>query len=270
MPDELNQGQVSGGETTSDMPADNKPAEVVDGEELSQDTSERTRQQFEKLTQKNKELAEKIRQLEGDPQPQQTSVLDSLRPQSPKTPQNMNVGELNQGEVNQIKQDLFDSQGYVDPALLQSRLDEANRLAKEAQQRASQVEQNYVRFEEDRQLKETYKEFPELDPNNPGFDQKFYNAVRNDLIGQMMSGEKNLLKAASRVSQFYPLKRGEAEAKAIMQKEQKEQIASTGNSGGQASSSANHWKQAEQETLAEATRRGSVDALTERLKRSGY
>jgi len=244
----------------SDEPKEqsNKVEEKPQSESLTDDkpienVSDRTKERIEKLSREKKKLLEENERLKKE---SSVSILDSLRPDpAPQDPQPMRPPP-----TPDTKPRLFDDKGYLDESLLNKRLDEANKKAEEAKIETLRIQQDALRNEEDRQLRETYKEFPQLNPNGEEYDEKFYNLTRNELIGQMMKGEKNLLEAAKKVEKLYQPEKGSVEVK----KTQKEQINSMGTSSRRIESTV------DQDDLVQGSIDGDWKSVAERLRRSGH
>lgn len=258
MPEEPKNGQ--------EVVAEQKQPEAVSTSEktaespLPEDTSARTKAEFEKLTQHNKELAEENRRLK---ETRENSVLDSLKPK-PQAEAPQNYPFLAPGEKEDIYSKLVDENGYLDAELLRQTLKEANERAKLAEARATRLEQQVSSVEESRQVREAHSKYPMLDPKNPNFDERFYTAVRNELIGQMVQGEKDFVKAADNVAGWYkPVKPEEASEQAAQKEQQVRQIQATTTKGEVKMSS-------DYADLVRRTQRGDTAALMERLKRAGY
>lgn len=234
----------------------------ADEAELPQDAKDRTQEQFEKLKQSNQELKEKLEKLETSEEAQ--SVLDSLKPKA--MPQMPDL-DLPDSEKKKEEPRLIDERGYVDGQLLEKNLTQAQKRALEAERRAKEVQEKLVRYEETQQTREAHKEFPQLDPNGKNFDKSFYKLVRNELIGQMVEGKKDLVKAARDVSKIYqPEAKEETPAETEAQKaEKKEQI----NSGTRSAPRGAAYSDLDEQQLAAATRQGKKGALAERLRRAG-
>lgn len=241
------------GKPESDLHTEAKPTE----ESLPEGVKDRTAEQFEKLKETNRTLKERLEAYEK--QTKAESVLDSLKPKkdAQATPTNQPA-----------KRGLVDESGYVDTNALESSISNAEKKAIEAEKKAMEAQERLAKFEETQQIKTAHEMYPELDPNSSNFDQKFFNLVRNELIGQMMSGEKDVLKAASTVKSYYqPVRVEEKEAqKAEEAKEQKANI----NAGQNRSGRVSNFALAEESELIQATRKGKKGALAERLKRAGY
>lgn len=241
-------------ETVSVNPADEQPTES-EGEAQSQPdgVSDRTKEQFEKLTEANKRLKEENEKLKTNtPTP---SVLESLRPQD-------NFPSVSSAQAQQIQEQVFDEQGFVDPNLLNQKLAQAEQTAQQAILAAQQAQQQLRTFEETQQTQQVYQKYPQLDPNGKQFDPQFYARVKNELIGQMMQGKENLLEAAESVDLAFN-QTSQTQAKEEEARNLKQQASSTIGASQGASAPVDH------DYLVEETRKGNPDALAERLKRAG-
>lgn len=275
---ENNNGQDKNGEAQlqSELPTDNKATEEF---ELPEDANDRTREQFEKLKKHNQELAQKLEEKERQHTP---SVLESLSPkQETQAPLDNNLfaqilnpsgyKHLNQGQIEQAKNDLIDEQGYLKADTLQQKLDALEARAKKAEERAVRAEKSFETYEQTSQTRNANEKYPYLDPNNENFDPGFYRAVKNELMGQMIeTGKKDLVAAAEEVKKFYqlkPLKEKQVAQSAVEKQAEKAQI----NAGVAPSShGSSAYTGEDYESLVASTRKGVKGSLAERLKRSGY
>lgn len=182
MPDNEN-GQLPVEETTQPMPSENKP-EVEDS--LPEEVSERTKEQFAKLTEKNKELASKLELLEKVNQPERPkiSALESLRPQSQAKEQMVTP------EVEEPDESLTDENGYIDEARLQKGLNkakEADDKANKAQQKADEAMRRIEEYEIGIEKKRVHSDFPEIDPYSEKFNPKLYDQVSKDMLWNLVN-----------------------------------------------------------------------------------
>lgn len=168
------QGQQQQAQAQTQQPQ--VPTKPVDP--LPDQSSDRAKEQFEKLLESNRRLFETNEllrnQLEGRQQSQQ--VFDPLRQQQAPRQQGQATME-DFVEVNPVT-----GERYIDENRLKSRLSELN-------QKASKLEtamQSYMRAaegrESERQNKEAFAAHPELDPYSQNFDQDFNKQVRGILI----------------------------------------------------------------------------------------
>ena len=266
MSDELNgQETIVEEKPQETMPVSEKPVETkVEEQDLPEDSSDRTKEQFEKLKQSNKELAERLRQLEVPQTKPQESALDSLTPKT-EVPDSSAYNNLSQGDIDKQFDSLVDANGYVDLALLKKTLAEANKQAQEASLNAKQALTSLQELTQNEQTRQAHHKYPELDPTSEKFDERFYSLVKNELIGQMMKGEKNFVKAADEVSKWYSpsaisKQAEEQKAKDSLTKEQQvRQINATGTG-------ASSKVYSNKEDLMTAVRQGKPGALAEALK----
>lgn len=250
-------GQNTAEETASSMPDENKSAEDTQPT-LPDSVSERTASEFEKLKARNKQLAEENAKLTGS-QNQKGSVLDEIRPQfAAESPTNQSAPA--------VADNFVDDGGYVDTALLNATLTQARQQAEDARRIAAQNQEAIQNFQETEQVRKAHAAYPQLDPNNNDFDPRFYNMVKNELIGQLMTGNQDIMDAAGKVSGYYQAPAA-AQAKAEQQKQtisQREQAsAATGASKGQRVAKT-------QEDLVAGTIKGDKEAIGLRLQASGY
>lgn len=241
-------------------------SEQTQQDDLPEEASDRTRQQFEKLKQSNSQLKEKLEKLEADQQKQLVDVYESLRPKG--------VPELPNQSKEQIKQEDYEAlirDGYVDENVLKQSLSQLKAEAEQAKRDAKLAQERIQLMEENTQVREANQKYPQLDHKSPEFDPVFYRLVRNELVGQMIEGKKDLLLAAQEVSKVYKPNVEEKEKAQVKQQEyekKEEQIQSQDISkGGRVQ---NRFSQVDADELVRATMRNQKGALAERLKRSGY
>lgn len=249
-------GQIIAEETATPMPSENKSAE--ESQPTSPDgVSERTAEQFEKLKAHNKQLAEENAKLKGSSAPK-GSVLDDLRPASlDDVTTNPNAPA--------VAEQFVDEGGYVDTALLNASLAEAKRQAEEARRIAAQNQESIQRFQESEQIRQAHAAFPQLDPNNTDkFDPRFYDLVRNELIGQLMQGKKDVMEAAKKVSGLYQQQVSQPTPEQKQTISNREQASAPTGTGKGQSTSATH------QELVEGTLKGDKEAIYKRLQASGY
>jgi len=267
------------------LPTTEKPAEVsappkeeartaeTEGK-LPEEVKERTREEFDKLKAKNKELAEKLNAYE--PKPKKRSALDVFAPQEVATVQPPMFNPRPVKPPEEIKPVVPDENGYIDINVLNqtiAQMNERNRRIEEttriASNSAKQAEDRISKYEHTDKTLKTYEKHPYLDPNNVDtFDEKFSELTKLEIIRQMTEeGTSDYLKAANKVKDsFYdPTKKPQVpvDEKQVANVAKRDQInAISGVSKGE--------KEPEQEYLVSESRRGSRDAVYQRLKKSGY
>lgn len=275
MPD-ANQGQVqkTEGETEEAMPTSQTQEVEVEAQAseteqtLPDGVSERTAKEFDKLKEHNKKLAEENKRLKQTEAPQEQQRQNFLNVNYPAPQQ---FGALSQSQVDNIASSFVDENGYVDIESLNKALQHANAQAMTAVEEARKAREEIERYNHTNEVKATYREFPELDPDNENFDETFYDMVENEIFGQLKKGKKeNFLDAASKVSKLYnPRAKKEAQTQAATQEKQKSQTQRTQASTAIGQSSSKTTAQ-DQQDLIERTRKGDTDALYKRLQASGY
>lgn len=252
-------------EQPTSLPEENQNDEVlqVDTEleqsgELPDGVSERTREQFEKLKESNKRLKA---ELEAKKTVKNT-IIDDLYPQhrSPAQYQEQPI-------TPKTTQKFVDDEGYVDVEALNSEMSRLSKIAQEAQQAALNARQEIERSQQDEEMRKAHSLYPQLDPESPQFNQDFYDMTKKHVVGQMYEqGRGSLLQAAQAVARLMQVT--ESKAKADMSREsevqRREQAVSAGNSAKRPSGNLD---------LDELKRRslaGDMDAISARLKASGY
>jgi len=201
---ETNQEQQneSEGQQIDAMLTSNKPAEeqIVEEEmSLPDGVSDRTKEQFEKLKEKNRRLSDELKNKEEvKPVHVHASVLDDAV--EAYAPQFKN---LSQNQVEATAKALIDQEGYLDEKRLQQMLDENNRKVEEALDRAKKAEEKIATVEQRTTMERVHQKYPQLDPYHKGFNPSFYDFVKNDLLGQMVKGTKDVMSAAQRADKFF-------------------------------------------------------------------
>lgn len=251
-----------------------KPAEPAKAEETPapsiDSTNERTKQEFEKLKETNKELKKERDSYKN--------VLDSLKPDKPITPPAPNIppasnySHLDQNKVNEIAKSLVDDNGMVDMNKLTSMLVEANTRAANAEHEAKSARQESKKtledFEETELMRKVHNKFPEIDPKNDKFNEELYDSVRNELVGQMLRGEKEDIWKAT--EKWHVRMFGKAVPKEAVKKEKEANEARKAISQTPSGAATNRYSTADHDDLVRRTRLGDKNALKERLERSGY
>lgn len=274
------------GKQPVDIPATEKPAEVsappkeeartaeTEGK-LPEEVKERTREEFEKLKAKNKELADKLTAYEG-PKPKKRSALDVFAPQEVPQAPPQQISPQQTRPPEEIKPVVPDENGYIDINVLNQTIARINEQGKRieqqavsASQRAKMAEDRISKYEHTDKTRKTYEKHPYLDPNIvETFDEKFSELTKLEIIRQMTEeGTSDYLKAANKVKETYydPTKKVQTppDEKQVANVAKRDQInAISGVKKGE--------NEPEQEYLVSESRRGSRDAVYQRLKKSGY
>jgi len=259
MPDNEN-GQLPVEETTQPMPSENKP-EVEDS--LPDEVSDRTKEQFEKLKEKNKELAQKLEILEKVNQPEEPkiSALDRLRPTSQPV-----ISEPVKPEEDD---QLIDENGYIDEAHLkkvQSKAKDAEEKARIAQQKADEAMRRIEEYEVTQEKKRVHSDFPEIDPYSPKFNKEIYDQVSKDMLWNLVNvGKEDFYGSTQKVVQRYrDSQTGDAERQQqeeAKQEQIKNEIQEPNKSG-----SVSQSRREELMTKIQQPKQAGLDALTELMR----
>lgn len=267
------------------MNEENNQQITQDQQNTGEENKDRTSEQFEKLKKSNQELKEERDQLDAENKEYQ-SVLDSLIPDPqniPSTPQPpvaqmpnaQNFQNLTQEQVDNTAKSLIDENGYLDGAKLMLTLDQMDKNVKEAQQKAQLAEEKLrQRDQQDQEARKNaatqqlHAEFPMLDPDNEQFNPDFWDAVRNDLIGQMMQGRENPQEAASKwYSRFYG--DGDDMKKKEQQKKTANDMKLMNANRPRSSMNVGYYENQEESHIMQQVRAGKKGAVAEMLRRRG-
>ena len=258
----------------------------LDELKLPEDSSERTRQQFEKLKTYSSEKDRKIRELEeklasqGEPKQEYQSIFDGITASpAPENPAPYNPGNtvptpyLNPSQNQNLVQQFVDQDGNVDLNALNKALSDANRMAYEAYQRSLAVEQRNAQIRQDEEVKEAHSKHPEIDPTRKDtFDKNLYEMVRDRMVRNMWEGKTERL--ADVVSSIKGMYQPQVNREQINREVAAEQVArqQARNQGPFENGGVERTPERSREDLRSATRRGGEvgdRALSERLRALG-
>lgn len=263
--------------------------------------NDRTREQFQKLTQSNQNLNEENEQVKQENEKLKkelaakraeakrlsseglTGVMtpEFTPPQAPqpqywdqmtvnKAPSADQFQGMSQKQVNDVFKSLVDEEGYVNTDLLKDELAKQQRAteaaimeAQRARQEAQMSRKSFDDYQRNQVAKNVHEKHPELNPDNEDqFDPEYYDAVKNEMFGQLMRGEvEDYQKAADKwASKFKkePMANKQAEAAA--------QINATNPSVNRRAPAT----QSDIDQLRKDMWQNKKGSLTERLRRSGY
>lgn len=243
-------------------------------------TKKRTKKQFEKLKKSNKDLKKEaikrqniLDSLTVPPKPEASSYSQS--PTTNVVPPKTSYPGLSQQQVKTTFEGLVDTEGYVDTGLLISTLKEQQEATKKAEQRANIAEQRAQRteravddFQRTTVMRQVHDKYPRLDPENEDFDERLWEGVRNEVIGQWTSGKKeNVMEATKKWSKILygeevEVKKKDKETIARAKDDMKDINALGSKTSTQRASSQDH------EQLIRDTQMGKRGALAERLRRA--
>lgn len=229
-------------------------------DELPDGVSERTREQFEKLKESNRRLKAEVEASKS----LKPTIVDDLYPQNKPSMQYQN---LSTQQVQQATNNFVDAEGYLDADALNSELARLSRVAQEAQQAAAIARQEIERSQQDEEMRKAHSLYPQLDPESPEFNQDFYDMTKKHVVGQMYeSGRGSLITAASAVARLMKITENKAKAEQSRETDvqRREQIASANSSAKRPS---NNY---DLDELRKRSVAGDMDAISARLKASGY
>ena len=217
-------------------------------------SNERTKEQFNKLVQRNKELNEKVQQLEktknSDPVAY-GSVYDTFKSDP--------FAGIQTSDTEYV-----DEEGNVDIKKLNADIKAAKMSALEAKRLAEQAREDY-------EIRDAHSKHPYLDPQNSEFDPAFFELVKDRVLRQRYYEGKNipLSKIADEVSSYYrPGNRVQSEQKKAVDEYKKAQSQITNNAP-ISSSTGRRQEGTNLDDLRARTQAGDLSAVRERLKALG-
>lgn len=236
---------------------------------------DRTSEQFDKLTGSNKQLKQEnealkdvIASLTPDPVPDMQTLDPVVIPQAQE------YKNLSQKEIDGVYSSMIDEQGYLDGNKLISTLKGMDDRVKQAELRADQIARQAAaertareEMSRSKEAEELHNKYPHLDPNSEVFDKVFYDAVRNEMIGQMLDGKQDPMAAADKWAPKFI-----SEPQSMKKEEEKKQQADEAKSNINANiprsgNSRGYYDNSETETLREGIMSGKRGALAEMLRR---
>lgn len=226
MPDNEN-GQLPVEETTTPVPSEIKPENE---DSLPEDVTDRTKEQFAKLTEKNRELAAKLELLEKGTQNEEPklSALERLRGQPQAIAPQVPITE----EETEPEESLADENGYLDEARLKKGLDLSKRKAQEAEERAKKAQESadaamrrIEEYEVGSEKKRVHSAFPEIDPYSEKFNPKLYDQVSKDMLWNLVNiGKEDFFGTTEKVVSEYRQSQAGAEQAQLSKIEQAEKL----------------------------------------------
>ena len=161
-----------------------QPAPAVPAQPLPESASDRTRTQFEKLLESNQRLYQTNELLRQELQQRREVGQTLTQPQKaqPAQPNNSNDFTIVNPETGEK---------YIDEVKLKNRIDELTRATQQAKEQADYIAKTAQDREIDRQNKEAFTTYPELEPGNDKFNPGFHQIVRGVLYDSMVNLEKN-------------------------------------------------------------------------------
>lgn len=241
--------------TPQELPTENQEEQVLEDEfSLSESANDRTKEQFQKLLQRNKELNEKLKSFE------------TSKKNEPEAPAYASVYETFKTDpfamASTQDADYIDEDGNVDIEKLNKDLKALKVSALEARRLAEQAR-------EDIEVREAHAKHPYLDPQSSEFDPAFFDLVKDRVLSKRFYEGKNipLIKIADEVISFYRPKGSEKKegerAVAEFKKTQQQILTNAPVS----SNTARRIEPSDVQDLREKSIQGDRDALAERLRR---
>lgn len=261
--DELNPNGTQELETQGDVQITETELPTVNQEEQSSeeyqlDTSnDRTKEQFQKLLQSNKELKERLAQLESNKNSEPPIAYGSVYETFKSNPVVQTQSEVQDN-------DYVNADGEVDIEKLNADLKALKVSALEARRLAEQAR-------EDIEVREAHAKHPYLDPQNSNFDPQFFELVKDRVLRHRYYEGKNmpLATVADQVLSFYkPSSMAKKEAERAVEEYKKSQQQVTSNAP-ISSSTGRRQEGTKLEDLRIRTQNGDSQALRERLKALG-
>lgn len=264
--------------------------------------SDRTKEQFQKLTSSNQELnaeneklKQELQELEAKKEEARKFAqngfesgldnrldnrIDNRTPQpywnqmiTNQVPSANQFDGMSQKQVNDVFKSLVDDDGYVNTDLLKDELMKAQRAtqiaiaeAQRARQEAQLSRKSFDDFQRNSVAKQVHKEHPALDPDGDKFNPDYYDFVKGEMLNQLMRGEQeDFSKAANKwASKFEKEEPMIKKSESVKKANAAAQINATNPQKGP------RGYQTDQADLIKAVRTGKKGALAERLRRSGF
>ncbi len=294
-PETPEQGEVA--ESEEVMPASQEQEEVTESEQeenvppkeeeptLPEDANPRTKEAFQRLTESNRQLKDKVDTLTKKV-PEGNSVFDSIYGAEPADMplgyENVvdanNYQNLDQNQVNDIasqfiQEDPTTGERIVDVERLVHTLNQANQQA--VAQADARARRHIERYEQTRQVDEAHREHPYLDPKSENFDPAFFDLVRLKVLdNRVQGGSKTLSQLAQDALQVYQPRQDVAKERqqAVEQYKQTQQVrkqAQPVNRGkGADRTNTQHDYEALRARTQSANNHDADDAIIQRLKRA--
>jgi hypothetical protein len=253
---ELNaQGDVQ--TTPQDLPSENEVEQGSEEFSLPESSNDRTREQFNKLLQSNKELKERLAQVESTKNSEPAIAYGSVYETFKGNPVVSPVADVQDT-------DYITADGEVDIEKLNADLKALKVSALEARRLAEQAR-------EEIEVREAHMKHPYLDPQSPEFDPNFFELVKDRVIRQRYYEGKSssLSSVADQVISFYKpsgMSKKEAEKANQEFKKAQQQVASNAPLS---SSTGRRQDGPNLDDLRARTQKGDSSALRERLKALG-
>ena len=248
--------------------------------------ADRTSEQFEKLLGSNKQLYEANELLRKE-LTNRANVNQQFAPiNQPPVPQPKSE-PVNPQDF--IEVDSITGERYINEDKLQIKINELNNKTTQAQEAISRYLRTAEDREADRQSRETFKSYPELDPSKPQFDVAFSNQTRAIIYDSLInpqdyggrplefkdaadfvtkSTKRNVVSEPAATAQGTPAQTPPKGAdQAVLDQAQaiKDQASATIQGQSQPQRSSQQYDSEDRKALVRATREGNLEALAKRL-----
>lgn len=258
-----------------------EPQEVEEAQEPVEEVEEPTEEdalENSKNPERTKEYIEKLKEDKKEVEKKYEDALESLKPKNVPQPQAPlpEFDSLSKDQVKSVYDSLVDDKGYIDENILKQELKRQNELVKQMAQENDQLKRQFgaqwqqIKNQQDNTIRrEVYEKHPTLNPENENFNPDYWEAVRDKLVSQMVTtGQEDYLGAADKLAKTY--EGGEEVKKADKEKFEagenaRRQINATGGASKQTKLSS-----ADLDDLKKRSFKGDMEAIGERLKRSGF
>jgi len=161
-----------------------KPVKPVDSKPSINTENKRTTEQFDKLLDSNRELLE-VNKVLRDTQAEREAANKQVSPLNQPPVQTQTQEKVNPEDFVEV--DPVTGDKFINEVKLKAKISEL----KEQSSNAQKAVQNYIKTSEarenDRQNRETFASYPELNPKTESFDKEFNRKVRSVLLDSMMS-----------------------------------------------------------------------------------
>lgn len=167
------------------QPAETQQSAPAPQLDQTEDVRNRTREQYEKLIESNRKLNELNTQLQQEIEARKTT-------QQPKAPQQPQVQPAQQVEVDPqdfVELDPVTGERFLNGQKMQARMREIEERAIRAESAIKAHSERIQKEEMDRQNREAFSAYPELEPGNEKFDPEFHRHVRGVLLDSFWNKE---------------------------------------------------------------------------------
>lgn len=171
-----NQGMTTGQEAQQPQAQPQAPVAPTPDESMSN----RTKEQFDKLLESNKRLFEANEALRQEMSQRAQAPQPQPQPQPQAVPQQVDARDF-------IERDPVTGEQYINETKMRARMQEIEERARRAEDRVNKFVQSAEQRETERQHREAFSAYPELEPGSEKFDANFHKQVRGVLTDSMFN-----------------------------------------------------------------------------------